>query len=144
PLMVELFIRRAFLLSARAGRWHILPVRPSPGRRLPTPARLNEPSAPGPDPHGRDWRGLPPRTRFASPRPRIARSEVCPCRPSSSPAANPPPGERSHRVECRVLAGPHRSALVPSKPPSSTDKRVSPHPAPRVATVACGPLSALV
>lgn len=95
-IMVELFARGVFR-SPRAERRQRRPVRPSPGRKLPTPAGLSEPrSTSRPSPPGRNLRDrsrAPASYRHGLVRgrpPKLGRRprEVRPCRPASSPVEN--------------------------------------------------------
>ena len=105
-IMVELFARGVFH-SPRAERRQRRPVRPSPGRKLPTPAGLSEPRTQSrPSPPGRDLQDLsraPASYRhglFAG-----APSSEAPARGTSlSPRFGPLMRTYDlHRVECWIL-----------------------------------------
>ena len=116
PFMVELFIRGAFLVSAPRRAAAFPPGPPVARSETPHASRVERTSplfTMRPGPPGRDSRGSP-RTPALSHHSLNSSPEVCPCRPPSSRNAN-----TTHRVECWVLAGLHRSALTPNKPPSS-------------------------
>ena len=120
--------------------WSATRSRLSPGRELPTPAKLNGPR--GPRPLGQDLHPLWVTAAF----PAIRRRRSVAVAPAPAACGLGPQGT-SHRIECRDYSDGRRfcdtkAACVgmdqdySDKPPSSTDKPVSGHPALRVGTQA--------
>jgi hypothetical protein len=142
--MVELFIRRAFLLSAPRREAACSPGPPVAGSETPHASQVERTHLLGPGPLDGigEASARAPALRhhgLGSLDPRSVPVALLLRQWQTHPTANTPIGSNAgFWPDC------HRPALVPSKPPSSTDKRVSPHPAPRVATVARSPLSASV
>lgn len=147
PFMVELFIRRAFLLSAPRRAAAFPPGPPVTRSETPHASRVERTAGenvpPWPGPPGRDWRVFPAtpassHCSLQSPEGSLRSFPVAPL---------PSTGSIRRKASGRMLGfGPdfRSSDVGAQQAPVEPDKPLSRHPAPRVTTKASCTLSAVV